>query len=196
MKHFLRLLFPLFLFVFSAPVVFAESPPEILGQIQKLKDLKLPDSEKGKISRQIEEEGKTAIPFLIGCLKDPAPIGKTPLVGGECVNRPAYLPVPPQCQNPLRNETLGERCELLLYRIVTPVDDSPNRPPLKSKEAPPRPFVISDWNSWWKKYEKASLEQIHAEARKKIDEFWSGNLRKSVVWEESPEAPRGKDSKK
>jgi hypothetical protein len=177
----------LFFFILLIPVhphlVFAGSAQEISEKIQQLKDPSRPDSEKWEISREIQASGKAALPFLIGCVKDPTHIGKTPLTGGECVNLPAYLPIPPQCQNPLRTETLGDRCELLLYNILTPAYTSPYMTPLTSKQAPPRPFVIPDWEKWWKKHEKESFEEIHQEARKKIDEFWLNNHQKSVVWE-------------
>jgi hypothetical protein len=93
-------------------------------------------------------------------------------------------PVPPQCARPLETETLGERCETLLYEIITPPYTSPYMTPHTSKQMPPQPFVIPNWSQWWAQYQNKSLEEIQQEARKRIDEFWLHNSRASVVWGE------------
>lgn len=154
----------------------------IAVDIGKLKASGRSDQDKWEISRRIQREGKAAIPDLIACRNDPAAVGVTPLIGGECINRPGHLPVPPQCKNPVRTETLGERCELMLYNILTPAYISPFMTPLPAKDVPGRPFVIPDWNSWWQEHGNASLDDLHREAKKKIDEFWLNNHREAVVW--------------
>jgi len=151
-------------------------------QISELKNPKLSNDDKTKVGLLIQSEGTTAIPALIACLKDPAPVGTVPLEGGECINRPANQPVPPQCVNPVRTVTLGERCEQMLYSILTPAYTSPYMTMLNTKQAPPPPFVISDWKAWWAAHQSQSLDQIHAEARQKIDAFWKNNHQKSIDW--------------
>ena len=183
LKEMSRVLFLCFLGI-SSFCHASESSQEISKKIQALKDPSLSDTQKWDISREIQKEGKPAIPSLIGCVKDSTPIAKTPLTGGECVNLPVTATPPPQCKNPVRNETLGERCESLLYHILTPAYNSPHMTPLTSKQAPPPPFVIPDWNSWWEIYQSKSLRQIHQEARKKIDEFWKKGHQTSVVWKD------------
>lgn len=169
----------LFLTVIAPRIVRSETVAE---QIAELKNPNLSDTDKWNLSRQIQSQGTAAIPALIACAKDPSPVGILPLEGGECINRPAHLPTPPQCINPVRTETLGERCERMLYNIVTPSYTSPYMTMLTAKQAPPPPFVIEDWNRWWAQQKHHTLEQIHQEARKKIDAFWLNNHRGSIVW--------------
>jgi hypothetical protein len=154
----------------------------ISEKIQELKDPARSDSEKREISLKIQAAGKLAIPPLIGCVEDPTPIAKIPMAGGECINRPGSLPIPPQCENPLRTLTLGERCEQLLYDILTPRYVSPYETRVPAKPISSGPFVVKNWGKWWKKYQNRSLEQIHQEARRKIDEFWLGGNQRSIIW--------------
>jgi len=176
-----------FLFLFSLSLVstatLAGSSKEISKEITQLKASGISDAEKWQITRKIQASGKDAIAPLIACVGDPSVIGKAPITGGECFNLPANLKTPPQCQSMQRPETLGERCELMLYNILTLAYTSPLMSQVTSKAAPPQPFVIPNWKSWWKKYEKQSLEEIQLEARKKIDEFWKNDHKASVVWE-------------
>jgi len=169
-------------FIFGVSNVCRASSQEVSKEIQSLKDPSLSEAKKSEISQKIESQAKDAIPPLIQCVGDSTPIAKVPMTGGECVNLPATVTPPPHCKNPLRKETLGERCEQLLYQILTSTYSSPFMTQQTSKQVPPPPFVIPDWKVWWEKYQSESLEIIRQEARKKIDEFWQQGHQQSVVW--------------
>ncbi len=161
---------------------FGVTAKEVSAQLERLKDPNLSISQKGEVSRKIQAGGKDAIPALIGCRNDGTSIGEVPRTGGECVNRPANLPMPPQCERLMQTETLGQRCEALLYQILTPAYASPYETPHTSKAMPPQPFVVPDWPKWWEQYQGKTLDEIHQDARKLIDQFWLQDAKASLVW--------------
>jgi len=77
---------------------------------------------------------------------------------------------------------LADHCQLLLYNIITPLYTSPYTTRISAAQNLPTYFVIPNWGKWWKKQQNKSLDKIHDEARKKIDEFWLQNHKKSIVW--------------
>lgn len=77
---------------------------------------------------------------------------------------------------------LADHCQLLLYNIITPLYTSPYTTRISAAQKLPPYFVIPNWDLWWKKYQDKSLDKIHNEARKKIDEFWLQGHKKSIVW--------------
>lgn len=164
----------LFLFSITLPwigSVRAENP-DVEKWVLQLIDPSLPDAKKSELGRKIVAQGKGAIPTLIQSVGDPRVIGEQFFQPGECINPPAHLPIPEHCKHPTIPLHLGERCEQLLYQILTPVYTSPHMTMLPAKDAPGPAFVIKDWQGWWSKNKYFSLSELHTQARKFIDQFW------------------------
>ena len=62
---------------------------------------------------------------------------------------------------------VGERCENLLYDLVTPAVPGSN-----IKVFSEQALRISDWRAFWEKRRDRSLEQIHAELEPLVREYW------------------------
>jgi hypothetical protein len=158
-----------------------ESPVE--NWVLQLSDPSLSDSQKWDLGRSIVGQGKAAFRTLIKYFKDEWIIGSEFSQGGECINPPPHLPIPERCKFPSRQLRLGERCEQLLYQIITPPYTSAYSTRLPAKDAPGPYFVIKDFKKWWEKYQNLSLPEIHEKARQLINQFWlRGYAKGPVEW--------------
>lgn len=157
------------------------SPKEL---IEVLLDSKKSEEVKNQATQALYRQGAKAIPTLIESVGDKREAGKETYVPGPCYNQPPSFGEEKAQQDPLfdcnkpseRSITVGERCEEILYRIVTPAYSSPySKGRDKGKMGFDRPFVVKDWKKWWKRHQKESLDQFHTQAKKLIDRYWREN---------------------
>ena len=118
-------------------------------------------ADKRDAAQNLKIAGRDAVPLLIASLSDGRPFEVRDLT-----NR---MNLPPGA-NPkplLATIRVGERCEGLLYDLVTPAVPGSN-----IKVFSEQPLRISDWRAFWEKRRDRSLEQIHAELEPLVREYW------------------------
>lgn len=136
---------------------------------------------KGEIELKIIKVGKDAIPVLINHLQDSKLVGSAYMNRGECYNLPPLQTLPATC-NKEQKQKMGEWCEDMLYRILTPAYVSSSEPKEKGKLGMNQPFVIRDWIIWWNKNAGHFLLELHEKAKVLIDAFWKEGGQQSVEW--------------
>jgi hypothetical protein len=124
-----------------------------------------PMTSKQEAGDALVKAGKSAIPVLIASLQD------TRVYETRDVSNRMNLPPNAQPPKPLMAKiTVGERCEKLLYRIITPATSSPFAGNFKviSEQI----LRITDWNQWWAANQAKSLDAIHVELQPLVDQYW------------------------
>lgn len=107
--------------------------------------------------------GKSAIPVLIASLHD------TRVYETRDISNRMNLPPAAEPPKPLIAKiTVGERCEKLLYQIITP----PTTSSFAGKVISEQILRVTDWNQWWAANQGKSLDAIHAELKPLVDQYW------------------------
>jgi len=121
--------------------------------------------EKQEASRALVKAGVEAIPVLIGALGDRRVYERRDIANR--MNLPPNTPAPDPVMATI---TMGSHCEDLLYQIITPRHASSFAGNFKvfSEQV----LLVDDWQKWWEANREKSLEQIHAELRPLVDEYW------------------------
>ena len=123
-----------------------------------------PLADKRDAAQQLRLAGRDAIPLLIASLSDARPFEVRDLT-----NR---MNLPPGA-NPkplLATIRVGERCEGLLYDLVTPAVGSTN-----VKVFSEQVLRIADWRVFWEKRRDRSLKDIHTELEPLVREYWKAH---------------------
>ena len=120
-----------------------------------------PLDDKREAAQKLKLAGRDAIPLLIASLSDGRPYEVRDLT-----NR-MNLPPGAHPKPLLATLRVGERCENLLYDLVTPAVPGSN-----IKVFSEQALRISDWRAFWEKRRDRSLEQIHAELEPLVREYW------------------------
>lgn len=139
------------------------------------------------IEKEIKGYGLEAVPALINRLDDQTSAGETTATPpGQCLNLPPLgsEDLPDECRHMKlgRQTTMGQRCENLLYAIITPPGDlTLEQGRILWKSQIDRSFVIKDWARWWGKNQGKSLEELRAKARDLENQFWKRGWDKGPV---------------
>jgi hypothetical protein len=120
---------------------------------------------KREASRKLVESGKVAIPLLIGALHDSRVYERRDIANR--MNLPATSPPPAPV---IATITVGQRCEDLLYQIVTPAYSSPSAGNFKVYSE--QILKIDDWGAWWAANQQKTLAEIHKDLQPLVDEYW------------------------
>lgn len=123
-----------------------------------------PLAQKQEAAQQLRLSGKDAIPLLIASLAD-----ERPYEVRDLTNR---MNLPPGA-NPkplMATIRVKERCEDLLYDLVTPSVGGSN-----IKVFSEQVLRISDWRAFWEKRRDRSLEDIKKELEPLVREYWKAH---------------------
>jgi hypothetical protein len=134
--------------------------PEIVALIDKLGG----EGDRDALARQIVAAGVDAIPVLIWSLSD----GRT-YETRDIANR-MNLPNGAKVDPLMAKVTVGQRCEELLHRIVTPAVGSP--PAGNFKVISTQVLKVDDWRAFWSKRSKKTLAELHAELLPLATKYW------------------------
>ncbi len=137
--------------------------------------------------REAEERvaglGKAAIPELVArtCDTRTVWVERRVLNEAECINAPAGAPVSPRWADVA--VSLGERCDRLLRRIITPEVHGPAGAQRKPRSASPEGwfFRVADWAAWWDANRARSLEEIREAVRPVVERYWQENGKEQVL---------------
>lgn len=94
--------------------------------------------------KKLEAAGREAVPLLVASLADPRRF--------EQIGR-----------------TVAQKCDDLLYALVTPTDVAPTE---RVKVANERVLEVKDWRAFWAARKDRSLEAIHDELRPLVRAYW------------------------
>lgn len=160
------------------PAAGNEREMEIL--FDKLADPSATADARHAIEEQIVANGRRAIEPLIGHLNDKREFERRKRLANEnlMINAPANrnAPAPVYVEDRI---TIGDRCRLLLARIITPPG---YRSPYESNAKPFELggqehwyFHVVDWPRWWQENKQKSLSQIRSEMKPVIDSYWKSH---------------------
>lgn len=153
---------------------------EIEMLIDKLADPSATVDARHAIEEQIVANGRRAIEPLIGHLNDSREFERRKRLSNEnlMINAPANRHAPAAVYVEDRI-TIGDRCRLLLARIITPPG---YRSPYESNAKPFELggqehwyFQVADWPRWWQKNKQKSLSRIRSEMKPVIDNYWKSH---------------------
>lgn len=104
--------------------------------------------------KKLEAAGREAVPLLVASLADPRRFEQT-------------------------GRTVAQRCEALLYALVTPKDVPP--PAEQVKVVDERVLEVKDWRDFWARRKDRTLEAIHEELRPLVRAYWDAKGVTQVV---------------
>lgn len=155
----------------------------IADLVEKMAARQTSPEERADIEEDLAAAGLQSVPILIAHLKDGRACGKRKVLlnEGELTNRPANAP-PVAERWGQEVDSVGDRCEEILLRIVTPVEyQSPYAAHFKAFSAVPHPFRVADWDRWWKRSAGQSLAEIRRGFQPVIDAYWKSHGVQQVV---------------
>ena len=132
-----------------------------------------PAALKQQAGEALVKAGKAAIPILIGSLGD-SRVYETRDIANR-MNLPPNVGQPKPVWSKI---TVGERCEKLLYRIITPAVGGTES---KSKVISEQVLRVGDWKQWWAANQGKSLESIHEELKPLVEAYWKQHGTTQVV---------------